>query len=93
MENKSVKKIYLRTFPLKDKVEDIFIAEGDNTQALFAAADAWMLQRGMQRDKYSRYWCEDETLFCDYGSWSKYLIITPYSDKEFADEFLGGKQV
>lgn len=93
MENKSVKKIYLRTFPLKDKIEDIFIAEGNDTQTLFAAADTWLLHRGMQRDKYSRYWCDGGVLYCDYGNWDSYLIVTPYTYGEFEEEFLRGKQV
>lgn len=32
-------------------------------------------QHGIPRDPFYRHWTENNTIYCDFGSWSQYLII------------------
>lgn len=85
----ATKKVILRgLFNDRKNQEEIFIAEGDTGAELLKVGTQWLKEHGHEVEPYSRYWCENNELFCDYGSWGSYLVVTPFSDEEFAKEFL-----
>ena len=68
-------KIVLRSAYAKEP-EEKMIGEAETDQELWKMGFQWLKENGFQIESYSRMWMDNGETYCDFGSWSWYLVIT-----------------